>query len=1765
MFFKRCESSEFLLGIQKYSLSQGERKKKEKKKEQRDGVVEGGKQDKQPTWGGTFTDESMYSSVARKFEKIKKLEHPNVCRYLNINRSNNDYIIFSEYYSLSLHDILREQQTNYANFNCIRRLLGIKKRSSTDCSSIDSDRSDRRSKIIMNCYVLRKVIYELFNAMQYLHSKGITLLNINTKNILITPKGKIKLHNYCMAYLFDDCSSDPHCKKNFFTYKLMEQMVASKKYEDLLVGIQSEDSPSPNMDHGYLASYNCMKGEEDNREKSSTASRKKGRNNPHKEKSSPSYISSADFLLGFPNFANDLLFYAPAFIFQSLALREKKYNVCDIYKQIDLFNAGVVITQLVNGLLTFTSIVKNLSDLFRSSEVGIFTASRLQDEMDKKEGKKEVGRISSNTPMFCEEVRSLPASEPRLSHGKSERGEKSVRNSADRSRGGRGGHRRWRKKVKGTIEALQTFIELVIEGEEKEKFSDGMTAIEMSEERKNEREVRPILFFIPSFAKEKENVINKVENIFTFLLYMKMYYVYMYHYRGKKKDVSLLNINVNSVFKKICKKEKRQGNYNKKLLYTSYEIVRCSIQYITSQKINVHFIKLVEEIFSEFFTLHIVKHNLKNIFPPSKENDNILFLNLLNKCFMLNLGKNTPHSMLSHYFFFHYANVLGHNTKEEFLPRVIPLTGGTLQTEDTPNVINSHGSVISTKETLTGKEENPYFEIVKRCNNKPRYFNPFIADYLLNTKKDAQHYSKHFIYKKDVYYWFDLLYKMNYEEELKKNRTFFRPCNLLRVPYLLYKRKGTYRDISLLFFYKLNLMRKYRHTFCAYEYVGRFRNGSGRRTRRRTTRRRTTRTTSSSTTTRRTTRTTRTTRRTAKWTEESPFFRIKRTSGKTILYEESKCTKLYKLRRERKLTPFIEHPHLVSQPRCECSMKKRSREKKIKRVNNTFMVGNNAGKCSCTMGKSNFFDTPLGQQNGIITQFNGNNVNTVGIYLTHFFDVLNDAYTFVKRNGYFSYEETKNEHCIYEKESHFLYQYSMHIKFQHLLKYDSVNSIKIIRAIKNGFPSYLRNVVYLILLNCNYNVVINKSLEKKEKMKILIWLIFCKRKNQQKDDIPLRMKQHTDRCKFLHGKCSNVIVSHMYEKGINNLIRIKQNREITCLHKFLKKKCQGSNDLIGSCKFEKKLYTLLLFVRYKLKIKNKYIKHLLIPITLLYYNNLYLGYKCAKKIIEIYLLDLYKNTKSFNELYYIFNSLLTFYDPELSLYFFKNNISIVNLIKGWIYSLFSNFFDIQNVYFIFDIILIQPRFYLLFLCLTILMCIKTHLMNINKYNFYKSAFSLSSLINLNLIIKKSIHLFKTYPIIYTTFSITNVHQDNNDHCKNGRIKWGHINYLSYLIGRNGWTKYYIHRNTFKIYKRVKCTQKGTIEMDQTGISTVAVGAVAVSAVEANGAAANGAAANTSVKCSPPNGDFLCKDADEDGKHSPQIDSSSSLTNFVLNENYNSKKLTTLKWNCEMCKHKIDNIKKKGTLPPSNDNLDEKKKKKKKRKIKLLMKWKHYYEYFLNYYKINEKKYLDEFFYKDVHLYNKYTCKWNGQRQGDDDQALQRNKYSCECICALRCQCCSHRIPIYHKITNRKKKRKFKCGNLVQLIAFPMFPFSCTTNMSGEYWLDKHILVDMRSPEVFEKKRLKSSVHINIFLTNFKNGMYSNYVDDCYDINVYKNVNCSFNPAHALKTIVLIFENSLFDFDVIYNFLNLKITRVTILRGGFEYALRNFPSSDFTSK
>ncbi|ETB58480.1 serine/threonine protein kinase [Plasmodium yoelii 17X] len=218
-FFERCKSSEFLLGVQKYSLCEKGLNEKYGKK---DKIIKNGEYN-----GKNYVKQNEYNIIASKFEKIKKLSHPNICRYININRKNNDYYIFSEYYSLSLYDILNSEKKNTAHFKCLRKIFGIKSQENSTKSSKMCVKLNEKNKII-NHIILKKIIYEIFKGVEYLHSKNIQFLNITPHNILITSKGKIKLHNYCMSYLFDNYEYNSKKKdKEFFNKKLFIDHIIS--------------------------------------------------------------------------------------------------------------------------------------------------------------------------------------------------------------------------------------------------------------------------------------------------------------------------------------------------------------------------------------------------------------------------------------------------------------------------------------------------------------------------------------------------------------------------------------------------------------------------------------------------------------------------------------------------------------------------------------------------------------------------------------------------------------------------------------------------------------------------------------------------------------------------------------------------------------------------------------------------------------------------------------------------------------------------------------------------------------------------------------------------------------------------------------------------------------------------------------------------------------------------------------------------------------------------------------------------------------------------------------------------------------------------------------------------------------------------------------------------------------------------------------------------------------------------------------------------
>ncbi|SOV13056.1 Rab GTPase activator and protein kinase, putative [Plasmodium gaboni] len=1905
MYYERCRCSEFVLGVQSYSLRTKRTKIKYKNKkckgaEEMNFSVNMCEQEyiNKNVSSCYYSYENEYNNIASKFEKIKKLSHPNICTYYHMSRTNNNYILCSEYYTLSLYDLLNDEDINCVNFKCFKKIFNKKiynknkniykiynnikhpiYNNNNNNNNINTIDKKGKKKKIIDSIILNNIIYQILSAVQYLHSHDITFLNLTPHNILITDEGHIKLHNYCISYLFHNVDYPFTYKENkhvhYFKNKLNDHIISKNEmYEE------------QTNNNNYL-------------DKLLTGQKKKNyKINNH-------MILYIDQYFKYYNFSHNILYHVPFLLFFNLLQNENIHFIYDVYRHIDIFNIGIIIIQIVNGLLNFSFILenfiyfyhlqkltnlsyddhrakeykqtkkcinnklKNITNKFKQNDINSFSDSALYIKpkiLPSKEKRNTINIKGSHTykhktnQQIHNEKNTQTMKKKKINRESYKKKKKYInkeqhtieqiyqhalllrRKIVDIQEEKKTNNKYFKTNYTNNVKTKQTNIltkkKNAIDSSKNEVISS--TSFNISENNKFK-----FFFFKTS---EKNDTLFKIQNVFILIIYIKLFYIYYYlkYYKNKKnKEISLLNVNIQDIFKRLCKHKLNKYSYQSKYRHhinkmkrksynnIIYEIIKNMIEYFLNCKVNISFIKLIENMYSEFFTIHLLKSNLRNIFysDQNKQNGNekTLFLNLLHKCLLLNNFQCISTSLLSHYYFFYNVNINKHKNCLEInytgndtfnIPTNMSLLENTTITNENilMNKVNRINNIIANactshinttnhfqnishnnnnnnsdlyfnynikndNQNITDKKNNniiinneskhifnhillnqnydnitfnshivreippEHVQEINKLNQeelaKKNYYNPYLVDYLLNVSKWNEWKDKYFINKKDIFYWFQMLYNINYNEELMNVNSFLKSPNILKIPYVLYKRKdGTYNDMSLFSFYKLYLLKKYDSNilFNVYENVSTFKKISKGKY------------------------------KNIKKIIKNEINYIKGSEKKSVYtcVQRKKCgndkeiiyISTYKLLKNKRFTIFKNNMfkkymcmsnndgdisdeinkkkeitelwenkkkiHVYEQEYniTKKGRKRKRKKKKKKRIplwenKNVVTQSNNKNKSmnNYTLEKtdniynsyneydainynydddlfisSNFFNISFNINNKhSYPLFNDYNLNTVGIYLNEFYEIIKDAYSFIRKN-----ENSINpkSSCIYTNSFFFIYQFKLHIKYNELLKFNPLDTLTLIKEIKSGYPCNMRNVIYLILLNYNYHILLKKSYEKKEKIKDQIGcILISKNKHLDKNEI------------IIYSNNSNVKYC-MYSKKYN----YKHNNNNILLFNIFKDKWIHDNDLIGSLKFQKKLINLLILINIKLNIQNKYLKYLFIPIILLYYNNIYISYKCIKKILQKYLIDFYKNIYYRNEYIYIFNSLLNYYLPELSMWFFKNNINIIKIIKSWIYSLFCAFFDLQNIYLLLDNILIQPSSYIIFICISILMYLKKYLMNIttNK-NIYKKVFSLSKLINLNFILNTSRTLFERCPKYYLLFpfhlqiegSYMNEKSILFDKGGNENIS-NHINYISHLISDKKWIRYYVHRYTFKIYIKKKNKIKN--------------------------------------KNKNKNKKFICINNKTSFIH---MDYKTVDTNEINNNNNNNYTNESFKVFEKSYK--------------SNESL----------------KLKNYYKYFLKCYKTNkQKKNVNEFiYYKKGNLKN---CEQGKTKVNKQKNKIKNNNIYNNGI-AKNVNSHNNMNNSYHELAKnihnknniyntyyelaknmnnkkKKKKKRFKNVDIVKLSNFPIFPFLDIRHILNDFCIDDYIIVDMRSLENFKKKKFKSSVHVNTFLINLKKGTYKNYIDDIlYDENL------------TLKTILLVFNNSILDYDAIYNFLNLKIKYITILCGGFTNALSFLPATYFT--
>ncbi|GAW79379.1 Rab GTPase activator and protein kinase [Plasmodium gonderi] len=1798
---------------------------------------------------------------------------------------------------------------------------------------------------------MKKIIYEIISAVHYLHTKEIKFLNLTLKDVLITSRGEVKIHNYCMAYLFSDYLHNPNSTQNFFKNKFRYRMMCMyfpNRYKHKEEGREFQKESYKTFSYLKKDSHSFKNLHTDvvNQENKVTYMHRTKNN----KKGTKSKFLRMNPLNTYNSFITNPLYYPPFILLLDLMKNKKTSPMHDLYKHIDIFSVGIIILQMVNGLFGFTFAVKNFLH-FKEAHVTVQVKrerrnpnvgensmhNSMHDSMHDSmhNSMHDSMHNSMHNSMHDSSFPSSPScTSVSCTHGLAsvpwKREEmyckRNIRKDMEKHRVviqknntitltdnfdkvssavmciDKGSNfsnpllvEKLDEKV-GYIEdaactihshskyLMDEVYESILEFEELRKDRQGKEA---SMCHRNNEEGQ---FYVEKLAEGGEDIFQKIETIFVFLLYIKIYHIFRKENGKKQKKKqkkkfdnngwSLLNINAYTMFRAHCKyQDDVVKKKYKHMNMITYQIVKNIIEGLFNFKISIRFIKRVENMLSEFFTMHVVKQNLRNIkFETEKYNEKIFFLNFMQKCLSLEYDNKSDgySSLLSHYYFYNhvdtnnrtlvYRNTIMKNIKMHRHDKIVR-NGEYYNTcsifqknaEDRKNKVmitykeersteHSYKKKLYYQVSHLDKEENPHIECYSIREDPSAgcyYYNEHMVEYVKSTSKEKELMEKYFIEKRDVYYWFDVLYKINYFDELAYLNIVNKSSNILKIPYIVYKRKNRYFEFLFFYFYKLLLLNRYQGVFNVYKHLLR---GRG---------------------------------KLRSLNAGTSYFRSKHKMNKckchSYVSTRGSCINGYifsvKIRQSLHLCKKNHHITVTRSSPNDIKDKIRMGGEPIRmntclssRMEDTKMGEgyadgssnqlNELGGREGYIGNTCFFNIPIEEEYfpTAFTDYRGKRI--LGIKLAEFYDVIEDAYEFIqlKNRGHITDREEKKkkiittpvmmtrtmaceserqETSVYENDFSFIYQYSLHLNLQKLLKADPLNTFELLKEVKCGFPYHMRTLAYLTLLGYSYYLLVRKSAEKEEKMKYFIhgthlrkiigrevmtsirgrkiypcWNIHeidrkKSRKNLSnrltkvirnsntsendevdrqnirtygklkrcdgnfKDDLPMKeegeSRRHTD------------IIPHEWinKKGVKRFL----------------KKYRLYSDLVGSTDFAERMYSLLLLLNIKFGIKNKYLKNLLLPLILLYYNDIYLCYKCSKKLIQNYLLDIYTNKQNLGEFLYTFNCLLNHYIPELSLFFFKNSINISNIIYSWVCSLFANFFDLQNIFLLLDKILTQPRSFIFFICISILIYLKRYIlmMSMCRYNLHKHLFALATLVNLNFVLKNSMHMFHTCPIMHTQFPrvITSLEKEgkiSEENFTQIEITHGderdHMNYLSYLIMDTHWMQYYVHKNTFQVYKKGGGRGRSVIReimhgktnsgsgrsIDSSHMNLIKEGRVSRAALnfltrrrsKRGGGLHRGEANREEIKRNvvklkiPKRGKL---------KFSKIKLNKSKLNKSKLNKSkLNKSKLNTLKHD----KFEIDKLKhnklemnklKDGKKPKANSGITnlcalqvankalETEKKKKKMTKRNTPNVTHYYELFLKNYNINKKKKnLSEFSHYENKIVTKYKHKVK-ETKHKEKESVQRSNENND---ATKKRVC-------YKLTDKKIKKRFKIEDLVRLYNFPMFPFFYVTDLADELSLENYIIVDMRSPEEFKKKRLKHSVHVNTFLTNFKKGLYNNYLDDSYETDIH------------LKTIILGFNGPILDFDIIYNFLNLKIKRITILWGGLQYAMSNMPSNYFT--
>nr|CEL70959.1 TPA: TBC domain-containing kinase (incomplete catalytic triad), putative [Neospora caninum Liverpool] len=152
---------------------------------------------------GREEEEAAYRQVVTRFQFLKQLRHPHLCVYTHILRKADRFFVVSEYWSLSLADLIYQREQAKTSSSS----------APSSGPSVYSSPSQLLTAVpLLPEAFLRRVASQILSALVFLNEQGLTHGRLCPSTVRFTASGDVRLSDWGLSYLSRQGYLAPHTR-----------------------------------------------------------------------------------------------------------------------------------------------------------------------------------------------------------------------------------------------------------------------------------------------------------------------------------------------------------------------------------------------------------------------------------------------------------------------------------------------------------------------------------------------------------------------------------------------------------------------------------------------------------------------------------------------------------------------------------------------------------------------------------------------------------------------------------------------------------------------------------------------------------------------------------------------------------------------------------------------------------------------------------------------------------------------------------------------------------------------------------------------------------------------------------------------------------------------------------------------------------------------------------------------------------------------------------------------------------------------------------------------------------------------------------------------------------------------------------------------------------------------------------------------------------------------------------------------------------------